>query len=268
MSSGPDYNIQVLYALQDRKIMTTNSYNLEAVYCEATTEVSSRTNTVQLLVHGATLTKQMWDFPYQPEKYSWVRHNTAQGFSTLHFDIVGAGNSSKPDGLLEAHCQVYVETIHQIVQKLRAGDIGGKKFDKVITIGFSVGAVALVSFAKQYPTDADALVLHGFSWNSATLYQGFFAGLQLPAAQVDPQKWGSLPLSYTTQSTPASRAASVFYGNFDPGIVSVDYALRDTDTLGASISIPAHTVYVEEYTGPVFLGNGNGKLRVSLVSSL
>lgn len=226
--------------------------------------MSSRTNTVQVLVHGATLSKVMWDFPYQPEKYSWVRQATSEGFSTLAFDQVGAGNSSKPDGLLEAQCQTYVETIHQIVEMLRGGQIGGKKFDKVITIGFSLGSVSLVSLAKQYPADADALVLHGFSWNAATLYQGFFAGLQEAAALVDPQKWGYLPSTYTTQSTPASREATVFYGNFDPGIVPVDFALRDFDTLGASITIPSHSLYVGEYTGPVFLGNGNGKLPLSI----
>ena len=214
---------------------------------------------MQVLIHGATLTKMMWDFPYQPEKYSWVRHATSEGFSTLAFDQVGAGNSSKPDGLLEVQCQTYVETIHQIVKMLRRGEIGGQKFEKVITIGFSVGAVSLVSLAKQYPEDADALILHGFSWNAATLYQGFFAGLQEAAAQIDSQRWGYLPNTYTTQSIPASREATVFYGNFDPGIVPVDFELRDTDTLGASISIPAHTLYVEEYPmdwyGSIFRGS-------------
>ena len=204
----------------------------------------------------------MWDFPYQPEKYSWVRHATSEGFSTLTFDQVGAGNSSKPDGLLEVQCQTYVQTIHQVVERLRRGEIGGKQFDKVITIGFSSGAVSLVSLAEQYPADADALILHGFSWNAATLYQGFFAGLQEAAALVDPQRWGYLPNTYTTQSILASREATVFYGNFDPAIVPLDFELRDCDTLGASISIPSHSRYVGEYTGPVFLGNGNGKLFV------
>lgn len=209
----------------------------------------------------------MWDFPYQPEKYSWVRHATSEGFSTLAFDQVGAGNSSKPDGMLEAQCQTFVETIHQIVEMLRGGKIGGKKFDKVIAIGFSLGAVSLVSHAKQYPADSDALVLHGFSWNAGTLYPSFFAGFQEAAALVEPQKWGYLPHVYTTQATAASRAATVFYGDFDPGIVPVDFELlRDLTTVGAAITIPSHSVYVEEYTGPVFLGNGDGKLPSLLIS--
>lgn len=210
----------------------------------------------------------MWDFPYQPEKYSWVRNATSEGYSTLAFDSVGAGNSSKPDGLLEAQCQTYVESIHQIVEMLRAGQIGGKAFDKVITIGFSLGSVSLVSLAKQYPADADALVLHGFSWNAATLYQGFFAGFQVAASIVDPVKWGYLPTTYTTQSTPASREATVFYGNYDRGIVPLDYELRDFDTLGASITIPSHSLMVEEYKGPVFLGNGDGKSQCSWDNTL
>ena len=53
-----------------------------------------------------------------------------------------------------------------------------------------------------------------------------------------------LPNTYTTQSTPASREATVFYGDFDPEIVPLDFELRDFDTLGASISIPSHSRYV------------------------
>ena len=140
--------------------------------------------------------------------------------------------------------------------------IGGKIFDKVTTIGFSLGSVSLVSLAKQYPADADTLILHGFSWNAATLYQGFFAGLQEAAAPVNPQRWGYLPNTYTTQSTPASREATVIYGNFDPGIVPLDFELRDIDTIGASITIPSHSLYIGKYPGPLFLGNSSGKLPV------
>ncbi|KAK4238040.1 hypothetical protein C8A03DRAFT_33997 [Achaetomium macrosporum] len=129
--------------------------------------------------------------------------------------------------------------------------------DKVVPIGFSLGAVTLISLADQYPEDGDAIVLHGVSWNAATLYPAFFAGFQVAAAQVDPAKWGHIPTSYTTQSTPRSREITCFYGDYDKGILPLDFELRDFDTLGASITIPSHTVYVKGYTGPVFLGNGD-----------
>ena len=76
-----------------------------------------------------------------------------------------------------------------------------------------------------------------------------------------------LPNTYTTQSTPASREATVFYGDFDPEIVPLDFELRDFDTLGASISIPSHSRYVGSI-GPVFLGNGNGNGKLPVQSSL
>jgi pimeloyl-ACP methyl ester carboxylesterase len=260
---GEEYSIDVLWSLQQRKILVTNSYNLSAVYCEPTGPSSTNTSgsTIQLLVHGATYSKIMWDFPYQPETYSWVRHAAARGYATLAVDQVGAGNSSFPNGLLEVQTQTYVETLHQVIGRLRNGTIaetGNRAFQKVVPIGFSLGAVTLISLADQYPEDGDAIVLHGVSWNAATLYPAFFAGFQVAAAQVDPAKWGHIPTSYTTQSTPRSREITCFYGDYDKGILPLDFELRDFDTLGASITIPSHTVYVGSYTGPVFLGNGDG----------
>ena len=78
-------SLEVLFALEERKILVTNTYNLSAVYCEPTTQPadSSHKRTVQMLVHGATFNKIMWDFPYKPERYSWVRRMISEGYATL-----------------------------------------------------------------------------------------------------------------------------------------------------------------------------------------
>ena len=253
------YTIDVLYAIMDRKVLYSNSYELEATFCEPTANPSniSRTSTVQLYVHGATLNKLMWDFPYKPEIYSWIRYMTSQGFSTLTFDLIGAGNSTIVDGLLEAQGQTYVETIHQIVQKLRAGEIGGKVFNKIIPMGFSLGSCMLVSLADQYPQDVDTVIIHGFTWNAGLLYPGYLAGFQTSARLVDPQRWGTFSPQYLTQATAAARKVAAFFGDYDREVLPIDFELRDLNTLGAAMALPFHSVTAHQFRGPVFLGIGD-----------
>ena len=43
-----------------------------------------------MLAHGATFNKQMWDFPYKKEKYSYVKAANEEGYATFAYDIVGS----------------------------------------------------------------------------------------------------------------------------------------------------------------------------------
>src|SRR5262245_45130479 len=40
--------------------------------------------TIQVVIHGATYNHNMWDFPYQPERYSYVSYMTAAGYAVLN----------------------------------------------------------------------------------------------------------------------------------------------------------------------------------------
>lgn len=176
--------------------------------------------------------------------------------------MAGSGNSSFPDGLREAQPQVYVETIHQVVQQLREGKVAGVKWNKIALVGFSIGATVANSLSAQYPSDLNAIVFHGLSWDATWSYPAFLSGLQLPAAQIDPGRWGSIPPEYMTQSSREAREASLFYGSFDRGILEADFYYRDFDSLGAAMAFTYHIVDAPEYRGPVFLGIGESKLVV------
>src|SRR5689334_14888823 len=52
--------------------------------------------TIQVLIHGGTYDHNYWDFPYQPETYSYVRELTNAGYATLNIDRLGVGESSRP----------------------------------------------------------------------------------------------------------------------------------------------------------------------------
>ena len=182
-------------------------------------------------------------------------------FLTSNFaTVIGNGNSTVPDGLREAQLQVFVETVHQVAQQLKAGQIGGIRWRRVAVVGFSTGGVVANSLAEQYPLDADATLLHGISWESSWVFPAFLYGLQSPAAQVDPERWGHIPREYWTHPNIEARETACFHGSYDPGIVEMDYNLRDFDSLGASVTVLLHLVHAPEYRGPVFLGIGRSKL--------
>ena len=76
-----------------------------------------------------------------------------------------------------------------------------------------------------------------------------------------------LPI-YATQSTPASRKAALFAYNFDESVVPIAYTLRDLDTVGAAVTLLQHSVRAEDYAGPVFLGIGDHRFILCLVTRL
>lgn len=81
---------------------------------------SAAGDTVQLLVHGYSLSHAYWDFPYEPERYSYTRYMAGAGYATFNIDRLGTGNSSRPSGL-EVNLDSHIFTLHQVIAALRAG---------------------------------------------------------------------------------------------------------------------------------------------------
>ena len=86
-----EFDIHGFYALAQKKNLTTSAYNVSARICHPTLPRNSSrwSDTIQLLVHGATYNKIMWDFPYQPETYSYTQRMNAAGYSTIAVDLLG-----------------------------------------------------------------------------------------------------------------------------------------------------------------------------------
>ena len=84
------YSVRVLYALAEKQILVSGSYNLSARYCSpGENSANKKEDTLQLLVHGASFSKTMWDFPYQRDRYSWVKEMNEKGYPTLAVDLIG-----------------------------------------------------------------------------------------------------------------------------------------------------------------------------------
>lgn len=272
-----NYTFNILRYLEDRQILISGEYEMAVRFCEPPAGIN-RKDTIQLLVHGATFNKIMWDFPYKPEVYSWTRLMTTNGYSTLAVDLIGrwflkfwfgcialiirrlilgSGNSSHPHGLLEVQTEAHVQTIHQVIQQIRSGELLGKSWARIALVGFSIGGITANAVADRFPKDADLLVLLGIGWNLTYVYPAFLSGLQSPANAINAAQWGNLSDFYQTQPTRAARQVANFFGSFEEGSLDMDYSTRDVDSLGLAITYTFHLVTAPAYDGPVFLGVGD-----------
>lgn len=118
-----------------------------------------RASTVQVLLHGSTYNHAYWDFPYRPETYSYRLAMNKAGYATFVVDRLGMGNSTVPPSN-QMTLRGEAAQAHEVVQKLRHGDVGGSKFDKVVLGGHSIGAAVTTLEAATYH-DVDALLTTG-----------------------------------------------------------------------------------------------------------
>ncbi|GAA2833991.1 alpha/beta hydrolase [Crossiella cryophila] len=203
---------------------------------------------VQLLVHGGTYNRAYWDLPYQPERYSYQRDMAKAGFATFAVDRLGTGKSTKPLSL-PMLLSVEADSMHQVVQHLRAGRVGGVPFQKVVIVGHSVGSGIVATEAAVYK-DVDAVILSGITHLPALPVLGLGAVLGLGPALLDPLlgKRGSDPLWFATR--PGARGP-LFYNaaNADPKVIEADEATKD------QVSVPGMgTVAVFGIVLPTTLG--------------
>jgi pimeloyl-ACP methyl ester carboxylesterase len=186
--------------------------------------------TIQVVIHGATYDHNMWNFPYQPERYSYVNYMTAAGYTVLNLDRIGYGESTyPPSGFADLDLHKAAFTIHQVVQVLRSGTLlvpgfGFVKGEKVELVGHSLGSFTASIEAATYD-DVDGVILSGYTH---TVGPGGFLGFSLafPAA-FDP-KFAPLGLAFDYLSLSQSSRDILFnyLPNMDSAAEQADYDLR------------------------------------------
>jgi pimeloyl-ACP methyl ester carboxylesterase len=215
-----------------------------------------RHRVVQMLLPGATYNSYYWDFPYQPDTYSYVRAANAAGYPTLNVDRVGTGGSSRePSVAVTLASQAAV--VHQLVRKLRAGAIGGIAFTRVVLVGHSLGSALAEAEASTYH-DVAGVVLTGATHHvSAVDLTGAVLTAAYPAVE-DPKFGAGYDLGYLT--TVPGKRASVFYSaaDTDPGVVAADEAGKDvvsaTELAGAVLELTGPAS--RDVTAPVLIAQG------------
>ncbi|WP_394843139.1 alpha/beta hydrolase [Pendulispora brunnea] len=173
-------------------------------------------HTLQILLHGATYTKEYWDFPYARPRYSYVAAQTAAGFATLSLDGLGAGESDHPPAA-QVTTAANAYAVHQIIQTMQSGSfLRSFRPERIVLVGHSLGAAVAAVEAATYQ-DVDGVIFSGILHNQGpdnfTLYQN----LQ-PAA----------PEGYVT--TIAGQRGPLFYRSeyAESAVIEADERLKST----------------------------------------
>ena len=210
-------------------------YNVFGVLCA---HGSIHNKTIQIALHGATYSHLYWDWPYQPETYSYVRRATAAGYAVLSLDRIGIGQSDRPPAGVTIEANAFV--VHQIVQALRGGDLvvhafGRIRADRVALVGHSLGSVISIQEAATYG-DVDGIVLTGVS-HTITAALG---DVSFYPASLDPRFAGqSIPDGYFT-TVPGTRGIFYHLPSVDPAVLALDEQTKETVTLDElNTAVPA-----------------------------
>jgi pimeloyl-ACP methyl ester carboxylesterase len=189
--------------------------------------------TVQLLLHGYTYGQYYWDFPLDPERYSYVRAANAAGFATLAIDRLGTVGSLQPLSVLVT-LDNNASIAHELVGALRDGQLGAA-FENVVLVGHSFGSLIAYLEAGRYG-DVDALVSTGASHQVNAVNVATRVLLGSPPAVLDP-KFASLLLDPGYVTTTAGRR-EMFYelDDADPAVIALDEELKQTGALAEAIT--------------------------------
>lgn len=204
------------------------------IYGQLCLPSSGGSNAVQLLIPGATYGHIYWDFPYQPQTYSYVQALTAAGYSTLNIDPIGVGLSSHPDlSLLDVTMDTEAYVIHEIVQDLRAGLIGNQAFARVLLVGHSLGSGFVWLEAGTYH-DVDGVIITGLLHHLDTTQLAVMLASFYPA-DLDPRFANAgYGIGYLT-TEPGTRTGDFYYQpDADPNIIATDEATKETTTDGVA----------------------------------
>ncbi|MCL2585226.1 MAG: alpha/beta hydrolase [Streptosporangiales bacterium] len=183
--------------------------------------------TVQVLIPGATCSVGYWDFPYEPDRYSYVDALASAGYATLDINTLGVGDSSRPPSALVA-IESDASAVHQVIQAARNGAFG-PHFPRVIAVGHSMGTAVAWHEAAVYH-DIDGLIATGnVHLPSVT---GASQGLaDLYPADLDPRfAPDHLDPRYLT-TRPGTRGP-LFYNeaDADPTVIALDERTKDVAT--------------------------------------
>lgn len=184
--------------------------------------------TLQVLVPGGTYNSIYWDFPFQPEEYSYVSAITQAGYATLNLDRIGTGASDHPPPD-QVNVASNAQVLHQVIQALHTGKVGNVNFNRVLLVGHSFGSIVSVAEASQY-ADVDGLILTGFLHNLNPNALNEFSNDFYPA-QLDPHfsQENLLPDYLTTR--PNTRQLLFYYEpNAEAQVIALDEATKDTQT--------------------------------------
>lgn len=249
-------NLQINSTLSKRLVGSENlvsgTYGIYSQLCFPNGTINA--TTVQFLIHGVGFDRSYWNVA---PNYSYVDYAAEQGYTTFFYDRLGIGLSDHPDPLQIVQAELEVAIAHELVQLLRTGVISNHTFKNVVGVGHSFGSLQIAGLTSQHPDDLDAAVLTGFSI-SASGTPLFFAGLDLTiASQNQPLRFPDLPNGYLiSNSIEANQFAFFRAPNFDPALLNIAEATKQTFTVGEFLTTALIEMVSTNFTGPIDVVDG------------
>ncbi len=230
----------------------------QAVYAEYCAPSHRPPRALQILIHGGSYDHRYWDPPAEISRHSYVQHATRRGYATLNLDRVGVGYSSHPTdpSNLDLHAGAF--TIHQLVTKLRAGELQTSAFgplqpEIILLTGFSLGSFIATIESATYD-DVDGLMLQSYSHvvgpaGEASFNLAYPANFEARFSGLDDEYFTTLPgvrpqLFFHTEGVAAS-------------VLNADEVLKQTYTLAELVDIFPSLEASFSVTAPTFVVVGD-----------
>ena len=176
-------------------------------------------------IHGGGYTREYWNPGFADESYSFARYFTDRGHAVLAIDMLGMGQSSRPEPedrlSREAIAAAHAEALRQVAQ-----DWNGQK--SVTGLGHSMGGMMIIEQAAHHQ-GMDRVAVLGWANEPMVLGDTDVASLQ---TQI-------IPSGYL--STPREKMRKLFYADDVPmEIIEKDEARGSTSpaTLGRDALTP------------------------------
>lgn len=231
------------------------TYSIDGIYCRPSIS-SSKTDVLEILVHGLTYNKSVWSGLGLDLEYNWQSYAAGQGYSTLAIDRLGHGSDQQhPDPVNIVQGTLDIELEHQLINTIRneKSNALGRTFDTIAFVSHSYAGWLAMGLAYKYPSDINALVLTGFS--SSVDFSPFVNTTLESASLLEPLRYGSLPLGYITTTEESQREKLFYAGNYSPAVVLWDYLWQDTWTIGETGSL-GFALSPTGFTGALYLATG------------
>ncbi|MFE0415539.1 alpha/beta hydrolase [Streptomyces tendae] len=242
-------------------VKTTGRAHIYGELCQPRqkTKVSK---TVQLLVPGSTYNHNYYDMPVENGRYSYVSKALDEGFSTFNIDRLATGKSTLPPSSKYTR-ESSTDAIHQVISRLRGGQVKDRAFDKVVWVGHSLGSSMAWAQAAKYNNDVDAFVLTSMSHvvrqeEPSDDGPGEDVKFEIKAKD-DPKFRGKINDPGYLTTNVGMRQFFYYTPNTDPAVIKADERLKDVSTAADSdnASLPAAQSPSQAIKVPTLLVTGD-----------
>lgn len=246
--------------------LVSGDYEIAGTFCSPLRHVAARQDTLQVLVHGITYTRDYWAGPATHDiglgatNQSWIYYAAQQGYSVLAIDRLCNGKSSHPNGLLECQLPLESAVVANVLDMARNGSLPGieTQFNKIIYVGHSYGSLMGNFIAATNPSAMDQLHLTGFSERLALGASSVLLRPSWhPASLTDPARYSGLDAAYILATSREGCDKVFYHGDMDAAVEDYAWKTRGTVTVGELLTALAGQFPAPGYKSDVFVVNGD-----------